>query len=40
MACHILIIDADAAAAQVTRARIARLVPDATLTIEPGPEHG
>ncbi len=40
MAYHILIVDVDAAAAQVTRARIARLVPDATLTIEPSPERG
>lgn len=37
---HILIIDADAAAAQVTRARIARIVPGATFAVERDPERG
>lgn len=38
MKLHILIIDPDAAAAQVTCARIARLAPWATFAIEANPE--
>lgn len=40
MKLHILIIDPDAAAAQVTRARIARLAPEATLAVESDPALG
>lgn len=37
---HILIIDADASAAQATAAVMTRVVPDATLDIELTPERG
>lgn len=37
---HVLILDADLSAAQVTRAGIQRAWPDATLAIEPDPESG
>lgn len=37
---HILIIDSDASAAQITRAGVERIVPEATLAVEPDPEQG
>lgn len=39
MSLHILIVDADASAAQVTRAFVHRIAPDATVAIEQTPEH-
>ena len=40
MAHHVLIVDADASAAQVTAAGVMRALPDASLTIVPSPERG
>jgi DNA-binding NarL/FixJ family response regulator len=40
MISHILIIDADPGAAQTTRALMARIAADATLTVEATPERG
>jgi DNA-binding NarL/FixJ family response regulator len=39
MALHILIVDADRAAAQVTRAAVARSLPAATVTVTTDPAH-
>ena len=40
MAPHILIVDPDASAAQVTDAIVRRVTPDATVTVAPDPERG
>ena len=40
MAPHILIVDPDASAARITRAGVERVVPDATVTVEPNPDRG
>ena len=37
---HVLIVDADAGAAQATRARIERLLPGTTIAVEASPEAG
>lgn len=37
---HVLVLDADASAAQVTRAGVARVLPDATLAVEANAEKG
>lgn len=40
MAPHILIIDPDASAAQITRAGVERAIPEATLEVEPNADLG
>jgi DNA-binding NarL/FixJ family response regulator len=40
MAPHILIIEPDTSAAQITRAGVKRALPEATLVVEPTPERG
>jgi DNA-binding NarL/FixJ family response regulator len=40
MIAHILIIDADPSAAHTTRALVARIAPEATVTLEATPERG
>ncbi len=40
MAPHILIVDSHPSAAQVTRAGVTRVAPEASLAVEPDPEHG
>ena len=40
MAAHILIVDPDASAAQVTDAIVRRVTPGATVTVAPDPERG
>lgn len=40
MSPHVLILDADPSAAQVTRAGVARALPEATLDVEPTAERG
>lgn len=36
---HILIVDPDASATRITRAGVERVVPEATVTVEPNPER-